>query len=172
MAGLLACQQRDNTTQVTEATTGAKNDAQQVSPYTAFADSLAATRTTQPADLAAARALAADMETWQAADRPAAIKQHPAAVDVFDHSLRVLRLAVRTRNIPLKTEQETVNRLFSSAITKQAQARKELLVITLDGGPTDLAGAASTIDKTSQIASFYKSKATQWFREFVNPSAK
>lgn len=65
----------------------------------AFADSLAAAPKAEKADIAAARAYAQAVNTWEASDLNAAVKEHPVVANVWKRYRYVLRIVVRSRGM-------------------------------------------------------------------------
>jgi len=65
----------------------------------AFADSLAAVPKAEKADIAAARAYAQAVNTWEASNLNAAVKEHPVLANVWKRYRYVLRTVVRSRGM-------------------------------------------------------------------------
>ena len=93
-----------------KATTATDNTAVEVAPptistspvagaATAFADSLAAAPKAEKADIAAARAYAQAVNTWQASELNPAVKGHPVVANVWKRYRYVLRTVVRSRGM-------------------------------------------------------------------------
>ena len=66
---------------------------------TAFADSLAAAPKAEKADIAAARAYAQAVNTWEASALKPAVKEHPVLANVWKRYRYVLRAVVRSRGM-------------------------------------------------------------------------
>ena len=93
-----------------KATTVADNKAAETAPPTvsnspvavaalAFADSLAAASKAEKADIAAARAFAQAVNTWEASDLNTAVKEHPVVTNIWKRYRYVLRTVVRSRGL-------------------------------------------------------------------------
>lgn len=65
----------------------------------AFADSLASAPKAEKADIAAARAFAQAVNTWEASDLNAVVKEHPVVANVWKRYRYVLRTVVRSRGL-------------------------------------------------------------------------
>ncbi len=65
----------------------------------AFADSLAAAPKAEKADIAAARAYAQAVNTWEASTLNPAVKEHPVLANVWKRYRYVLRTVVRSRGM-------------------------------------------------------------------------
>ena len=93
-----------------KATTATNNTAVEVAPPAispspvagaamAFADSLAAAPKAEKADIAAARAYAQAVNTWEASALKPAVKEHPVLANVWKRYRYVLRTVVRSRGM-------------------------------------------------------------------------
>ncbi len=95
---------------------------------TAFADSLAAAPKAEKADVAAIRAYAQAVNTWEASGLNPAVKEHPVVADIWKRYRYVLRTVVRSRG--LKRVQPEDVATWNGFTPQCEEAMKMLLPLT------------------------------------------
>ena len=100
----------------------------------AFADSLAAAPKAEKADIAAARAYAQAVNTWQASALNPAVKEHPMVANVWKRYRYVLRTVVRSRGMKRVKPEDVAT--WNGFTAECEEAMKMLLPLTQEPNVT------------------------------------
>lgn len=126
-------------------TTTAENKAAEIAPpststsplavaATAFADSLAAAPKAEKADIAAARAYAQAVNTWEASDLKPVVKEHPVVANTWKRYRYVLRTVVRSRGLKRVKPEDVAT--WNGFTPQCEEAMKMLLPLTQEPNVT------------------------------------
>ncbi|WP_460616228.1 hypothetical protein [Hymenobacter ruber] len=128
-----------------KATTAMDNRAVETAPPTvstspvavaavAFADSLASAPKAEKADITAAQAFAQAVNTWEASDLNAAVKEHPVVANVWKRYRYVLRTVVRSRGMKRVKPEDVAT--WNGFTPQCEEAMKMLLPLTQEPNVT------------------------------------
>lgn len=101
---------------------------------TAFADSLTAVPKAEKADIAAARAYAQAVNTWQASALSPAVKEHPVVANIWKRYRYVLRTVVRSRGMKRVKPEDVAT--WNGFTAQCEEAMKMLLPLTQEPNVT------------------------------------